>query len=210
MADPRGAPAPQSPLRQLWQSKKRRKRQRAQTQWARMYAMQAAEREEGRKRQHRCPLCVILSSSLTISAFPPLPFSFILFPAKGCFLGRRLLGTVSLIASVILHRRLPVFRRALFICGAANTHRKASHLLLPSLKAKLAIRGTLCVTQFTLQHVDIELIKFILTFKSFVSVNLHSLKQRAWDHRPALHSAFQIPLCMQQRMLGGSSRLLDR
>ena len=43
--------------------------------------------------------------------------------------------------------------------------------------------------------------KIILTFKSFISVNLHSLKWRARDHRPALHSAFQIPQCMHQRTL---------
>lgn len=53
-------------------------------------------------------------------------------------------------------------------------------------------------------------IKFLLTFKSFISVNLHSLKQRARAHRPALLSAFLIPLCVHQRLLGGSStRLLS-
>lgn len=181
MADPRGAPAPQSPLRQLWQSKKRRKRRRAQTQWARMYATQTGGRRSerrGEKGNIAVP-CVSFCHLLWLSPpFSPLLLRFVphqrLPPwqtsSRGCFFDSQCRP---------LHRRLPAFRRALFICGAAHAHRKASHLLLPSLKAKLAIRGGFVCHIITLQHVDKVLIKFILTLKSFVSVNLHSLKQRA-------------------------------
>lgn len=41
-----------------------------------------------------------------------------------------------------------------------------------------------------------------LTFKSFILVNLHSLKKKAKDHRPALHSASQNSSVCEPRHAG--------
>lgn len=109
---------------------------------------QAAEREEGRKRQHRCPLCVILSSSLTISAFfPPLFLHFVphqrLPPwqtsSRGCSFDSQC-RPPSTTACVPPH--------ALYLWGRRHAQEGFSPVAwpLPILKAKLAIGGgPLCV-----------------------------------------------------------------